>query len=84
MISGFHHEVEEDCTLIGYHAASSSSYLVTFWDNVSVPSLRVKGPKMLVRYYHYSLRKSPEEHSSFEVTLFILCHTSLMSIANST
>jgi hypothetical protein len=41
MISGFRREVDEICILLGCYAAYSSSYLQTFWDNLSVPSLRV-------------------------------------------
>jgi len=34
MISGFHHEVDEKCALLGYYAASSGNFLPmiqTFW-----------------------------------------------------
>jgi len=41
MISGFRGEVDEICALLRYCAAYSSSYLQTFWDNLSVPSLRI-------------------------------------------
>jgi len=44
MISGFRHEVDQNCVLLGCYAASSSNSLPTFWDNLSVPSSRVKGP----------------------------------------
>jgi hypothetical protein len=32
----------EICALLGCYAASSGNYLPTFWDNVSVPSSKVK------------------------------------------
>jgi hypothetical protein len=37
VISGFLHEVAENCALLGYHAAGSGN-LLTFQDNLSVPS----------------------------------------------
>ena len=73
--SGFHHKVEQNCTLLGYYAASSGNLLLAFQDNLSVPSLRVKipevkmepicCPKMLVRNYNYMLH-SDREKSSFQ------------------
>jgi hypothetical protein len=42
MISGFCHDVDETCTLLGYHAASSGKPLLMFWDNVLVPPSSVK------------------------------------------
>jgi len=42
VISGFHHEVDEKCTLLGYYTTSSGTILPTFWDNLLVPSSRVK------------------------------------------
>jgi hypothetical protein len=35
----------ENCTLLGYYAASSGNYLPTFQDTLSVPSSRVEYPK---------------------------------------
>jgi hypothetical protein len=40
--SGSRHEVDENCTLLGYYAASSDNCLPTFRDNLSVPSSKVK------------------------------------------
>jgi hypothetical protein len=42
MISRFRHEVVENCTLLGY-AAASSYLLKTFRDHLSVPSSGVSG-----------------------------------------
>ena len=74
MTSGFHHKVDENCTLLGYYAVSSGNLLLTFQDNLSVLSLGVKiskvkmgpicCPEMLVRNYHYTLHSDREEHSS--------------------
>jgi hypothetical protein len=51
----------ENCPLLGYYAASSGGSLPTFWDKLSVPSLRVKNPQSI--HYQYSLRNYPEEAS---------------------
>jgi hypothetical protein len=40
--SGFRRDVDEMCALLGYYAALISSSIPTFWDNLSVPSSRVK------------------------------------------
>jgi hypothetical protein len=37
LISGFRCEVNENCALMGYYAASSGHSLPTFQDNLSVP-----------------------------------------------
>jgi hypothetical protein len=61
----------ENCTLLGYYAASSGNFLRTFRDNLSVPSsgftLRmgpVGCPETSVINCHYSLRNNSEERSS--------------------
>jgi hypothetical protein len=36
---------EEICALLGYYAVLNGNPLPTFWDNVSVPSSRVKKSK---------------------------------------
>jgi hypothetical protein len=41
LISGFHHSVDEICTLLGYHTASGGNCSPTFWDKILVPSSRV-------------------------------------------
>lgn len=45
VISGFQHEVAENCTLLGCYAASSGNLLPVFQDNVSLPSAGFKNPK---------------------------------------
>jgi hypothetical protein len=42
VISGFRHEVDDHCALLGYYAASSGNVLQTLPDNLSVPSTGVK------------------------------------------
>jgi hypothetical protein len=44
LISGFRHDVDEICALQGYYAASCGNSLLMFWDNVLVPSSRLKSP----------------------------------------
>ena len=43
--SGFSRDVDDICALLGYYAVSSGNHLLTFRDNVSVPSSRVKKSK---------------------------------------
>ena len=45
VLSGSHHEVDENCALLGYYVVSSGSFLPTFRDNLTVPSSGVKNPK---------------------------------------
>jgi hypothetical protein len=45
LISGFCHDVDEICPVLGYHAAWSGSTVLTFWDNLSVLSSRLKTSK---------------------------------------
>jgi len=40
--TGFRREVDENCALLGYYAASSGNSLPTFWENLSVQYSRVK------------------------------------------
>ena len=80
MISGVHHKVNVNCTLLGYYAVSSGNSLPLFQDNLPVSSSRVKNlkrknsqplkmvridcPKMSVRNYHYLLHNNSEYHNS--------------------
>jgi len=48
MISGFSHEVDENCILLCYYAASGGNSLPMLQDSLSVPSSRVKNPKKKV------------------------------------
>ena len=69
MISGFHHEVDENCALRGYKTVSSN-FLPTFRDNLSIPSSGFKNPEGFLKMgpigwtersvgnYHYSLRSN--------------------------
>jgi len=40
VISGFSYEVDKNCALLGYYAARSSYFLLTFQDNQSLPFSR--------------------------------------------
>jgi len=44
--------------LLSYYAASSDNSLPMFWDNLSVPSSRVKNPRSILN------PSSPERHST--------------------
>ena len=44
-ISVIRREVDENCVLLGYNAASSGNSVLTFRDNLSVPSSGVKHKK---------------------------------------
>jgi hypothetical protein len=72
MFSGFHHNVDENCTLLGY-AGRSANILLTFQEKTICPIFRVKNPKhkrrsihcpkTLVRNYQYMLHSDTEECS---------------------
>jgi hypothetical protein len=68
VISGFCCNVDEICTLLGYNAASNGNPLLTFQDNVSVPSSSVQHivHKMLVKNYHSTLCNTPQECRSHQ------------------
>ena len=60
-ISGFSRELDENCTLLGCYAASCGNSLLTFRNNLSVPSSRVENPKrkpVAVLYGLYVMRSS--------------------------
>jgi len=40
-----HYYVVENCILLYYYTVSSGNFLLTFQDNLSVPSSRVNNPK---------------------------------------
>jgi len=75
VISGFHHEVAENCTRLGYYGAGSGNFLLTFW--TTYQSHLIQGSRFLnpedgtdrlsptsVRNYHYSPHNNPEECGS--------------------
>jgi hypothetical protein len=45
MIRGFRRDADEICVLLGHYAAWNDNPLLTFRDNVSAPSSRVKQSK---------------------------------------
>ena len=57
VILGFYHEVDESCTLLDYYTVSSGNSLLTFWDNLLVPSSSISN-------YYYSVCNIPEECGS--------------------
>ena len=79
VISGFCHEVNENCSLLGFYTVSNGNSLLTFQDNLFIPSEGSRTeyldswplkngligcPKTSVRNFYYSLHSSPEEHGS--------------------
>jgi hypothetical protein len=60
LISGFRHDVDEICALLGYYAAYSGNSLPTFRDNLPVLSSRTLNVG-LIRYYHNTLRNISQE-----------------------
>ena len=40
MISGFRHEVDENCAILGYYEVSSGNFVPTFRDDISGPIFR--------------------------------------------
>jgi hypothetical protein len=79
VISDFCREVDKNCALLGYCAASSGNFLKTFRDKLSVLSAGIKNsfllflapedgtdrcPETSVINYLYLLRNDPEERSS--------------------
>jgi hypothetical protein len=74
VISGFCHNVDEICALLGYYTVYSANSVPTFQDNLQVPSSRVRKskkmgwigcPKTLVQNYHSTLHNIPEDHRPF-------------------
>jgi hypothetical protein len=47
VISGFCHDVDEICTVLGYYTVMSDGSAPTFQDTISVPSSRVKKSKTI-------------------------------------
>ena len=75
VVLGFRREVDKNCDLVVYYAASSGNFLATFRDNLSAPSSGINNPRTLrmrlkgctetsVRNYHYPLHNNLEERSS--------------------
>ena len=75
----------DNCTLLGFYAASGGNFLPTFWENLLVLSSGLKNleprgwdfigcPETSVRNYQYLLHSNPEEHSPQ-----LLCGRSLKS-----
>ena len=79
IISGFCRRVNEVCALVGYYAANNINSLLTFRDNLWVPSSRCKNPgnfwpvnmgpivccpETLVRNHHYTLQRIADERRS--------------------
>jgi len=72
VISGFCHEVDENCTLQAYYTVSSGNFLPTFQGNVSIPPFLDTTledaintlSQTSVTNYLYSPHNSPKQRSS--------------------
>ena len=79
VISGFRRDVAEICALLGYYAALSGSSVLSFQENLSVPSSRIKkfflglpdpkmgpigSPETSIQNHRSTLRNIPEERRS--------------------
>jgi hypothetical protein len=68
VLSGFHHEADENCSPLGYYAASSGNFLPSLF-GFSLLKMGPTGcPKISVRNYLYSQLNNPEEHSFLSLT----------------
>jgi hypothetical protein len=73
VISGFRHEVGENCALLGCYTANSAKFLPMFRNYLSVPYSWLLNPEdgtdrlseTSVINFHYSLRNNPEESNFF-------------------
>jgi hypothetical protein len=89
VLSGFRHDVDEICALLGYYAALSRTSVLTFRDNLSVPSSRVKKSNKKaffldfltledwttsVQKYRSPLLNVPEERISFLIPVLYDSH----------
>jgi len=72
VISGFHIEAEENCSLLGYYAANSGNFLLTFRDNLSVPSSEVKILFILLIYFRPKFSDCDQVQDTRFVTLHML------------
>jgi hypothetical protein len=61
VISGFHHEVDEICALLGYYSTFSANSLPTLRDNISVRFLGVKNSKKKVNRESKNFLTSEDE-----------------------
>jgi len=58
VISGFRHEVEENCARLCYYATKSGNILPTFRDNLSVPLLKKSITLWDLKFYYISYLSS--------------------------
>jgi hypothetical protein len=75
LIRSLRRKLDENCSLLGYYAASSGNSLQTFQDNLSGPIFKgqeswtlktgpIGWPETSVSNYNYTLRNWPEDSSS--------------------
>ena len=73
VISGFHRDVVEIFALLGYYAALNGSSVLTFRDNLSVPSSRVKKSSSTSWFLKIGEKGCPETSAQN-------CHSTLCNI----
>ena len=61
-----------DFALLGYYAASSGDFLLTFQESSALKMGPIGCPETSARNYHYSLRSKSEERGSHAVCVSVL------------
>jgi len=71
VILGFHHEVDEICSLLGYYAVYGGNYILMFWDNLLVPYSRVRPqPGILLVSHQWNLNVHKGLHTELHIAGF--------------
>jgi hypothetical protein len=71
VISGFRREVDENCALLGYYAASSGNFLLTFRDNLLVPPSGVKIYSQISFLHYVCILRTSRTLNDTNCALFI-------------
>ena len=79
MISGFCHDINEICALLGFYKAQSGNPVPTFQDNLLVP---LSSGKRLVSNYQSTLHKNPEERRFHKFESFGISYQTLSFYMN--
>jgi hypothetical protein len=70
MISGFSHDGDEICNLLGFYSVQSGNSVQTFWDNLSVPfsgDIKSKKKARTFRYAVYTRKIGGSDRFSVNV-----------------
>ena len=71
VLSGFRREVDENCALLGYYAASSGKFLPTFRGNLSVPSSGLNQLQSFIRTFSSLIQTSDSCQVKLKQTYYI-------------